>query len=87
MNKKLLYSHDLDDFTQKDKLLISLLFGKEISEQDVDTLTKNLDVYKENQSYILLLSYLGFRYNWKFFPKDIVSKIEEINSLHKKFVF
>lgn len=83
MNKNLLYSHDLDDFTQKDKLLISLLFGKEISEQEVDTLTKNLDVYKENQSYILLLSYLGFRYNWKFFPKDIVSQIEEINSIHK----
>lgn len=83
MDKTLLYSHNLDDFTQKDKLLISLLFGKEITKQDIDTLTNNLDVYKENQSYILLLSYLGFRCNWKHFPEEIISKIKEVNSIHK----
>lgn len=83
MNKKLLYSHDLDDFTQKDKLLISLLFGKEISKQDVDILINNLDVHEENYSYILLLSYLGFRYNWKFFPKDIIPKMKEVDMVFK----
>lgn len=83
MDKKLLYSNELDDFTQKDKLLISLLFGKEISKQDIDILTKDLDVYKENQSYILLLSYLGFRHNWKFFPEGIISEIKKINDIHK----
>ena len=83
MDKKLLYSHELEDFTQKEKLLISLPFGKEITKQDIDILTNNLNVYKENQSYILLLSYLGFRYNWKFFPEEIISKIKETNNIYK----
>ena len=75
-----MYNSKLYPLTQKERLLITLLFSKKISKEDIDILTDKIDIKEEDVNYKLLLSYLGFQNKWKFFSKETSSHLKVIFS-------
>ncbi len=77
------YNHKIEQLTEREKLLIKSLFSDTITKQQVESFTVGLNIEREYNSYILLLSYLGFHCDWKFFPKEIVPAIKAVNSYYQ----
>lgn len=81
MSKKAL--QDKTMLTVKEKRLIDILFSGGATEQDIAMFTRDLDVDTESPEYMLMLSYLGFSIQWKWFPKEIVPRIQELHRYYQ----
>ncbi|MCR4663507.1 MAG: nucleotidyltransferase family protein [Endomicrobiaceae bacterium] len=77
------YKYNNEILTDKEKLLISLLINKNPTEKDISILTSKMDVAKETQSFLLLLSYLGYLSSWKFFPQNFIPFLKGIYSFYQ----
>ncbi len=83
-----MYNSKFYDLTQKERLLVTLLFDKKINKKDIDVLVDTTDTKKENINYLLLLSYLDFQNNRKIFPEEISSRLKIIfDTYHKNNLF
>ena len=83
-----MYNSKFYDLKQKERLLVTLLFDKEINKRDIDILTGMIDIRKENINYLLLLSYLAFQNKWEIFSKEISSQLKIIfDTFHKNNLF
>lgn len=63
----------------KESLALLEAFGRGCSEETIDRLTNGLDIDNGNYLYLLMLGILGFQNGWKFFPKDIIPRIQGIH--------
>ncbi len=80
-----MYNSKLYPLTQKERLLVTLLFNKKITKEDIDILA---DYIKENTNYKLLLSYLDFQNKWELFSKEKSSQLKMIfDTFHKNNLF
>ncbi len=77
------YKYNNENLTHKEKILLSLLFNKNLTEKDVSTLINNLDIQKESGNYLLLLSFLGYSCDWKFFSKEMTSVLKGIYNFYQ----
>lgn len=75
--------YKIESLTYKEKLLVSLLINKNPTEKDISILTNKLDVAKETQSFLLLLSCLGYLCSWSFFPKELIPYLKGIHNFYK----
>ena len=83
-----------DILTEREKILIRLLFetgkkeGEEGSfpektvpdlEERIRSLTDHYDLDCPNMNYLLMLSVLGYRVGWKYFPEEIAPRLRGIH--------
>ena len=62
--------------TEKEKRLMTVLFAREITEQDIWLFTQGLDVDTASSDYMLMLSFVGFSNQWKWFPKEMLPRLQ-----------
>ena len=78
-----IYDYNPANLTDREKILLSSLFLDSITEKGINTLTYGLNIDTENENYLLLLSCLGFKKAWKYFPKNIIVKLEAIHKFYQ----
>lgn len=71
--KKNLEEHML---TLREKRLMEVLFQGGATEEDIRMFTEGLDVDTESSDYMLMLSYLGYAIQWRWFPEEIIPRIQ-----------
>ena len=78
-----MYDYNPSNLTDREKILLSFLFSSSNTEEDINTLTCGLNIDKENENYILLLSCLGLKTDWQYFPKNIIANLEAIHKFRQ----
>lgn len=69
--------------TTKEKRLMAVLFDGGTTEQDILLFTRELDVDTASSDYMLMLSYLGLSINWRWFPKEIVPRLQGLHRYYQ----
>lgn len=69
--------------TKREKYLMHVLFGGELTRDVMQILTKDFDIDTANQNYILMLSCLGYLHNWDLFPPEIVPRLKGVHRYHQ----
>lgn len=69
--------------TAREKCLIALTFGGEMTDETFHTLTDSLDLDTANQNYLLMLSCLGFAKGWERFSPDMVPRLKGVHRYHQ----
>lgn len=81
MQKKEIYEEHF--LSKKEKRLMEVLFQGGATEQDIVLFTENLDVDTASSDYMLMLSYLGTSMQWKWFPKQIVPRLQGLHRYYQ----
>lgn len=72
--------------TTREKCLLSLSFGGEMTDEAFHTLVDGLDLDSENQNYLLMLSSLGFAKGWERFPPEMVPRLKGLHRYHQAHI-
>ena len=72
--------------TTRENCLISLSFGKDVTDEAFHTLTDDLDLDTANQNYLLMLSCLGFAKGWERFPPEMVPRLKGLHRYHQAHI-
>lgn len=64
--------------SDKEKCLLRLLFGDEYTEEKIALLIDNLEISFDNMDYLLVLSILGEKNGWRFFPTATAQRLREL---------
>lgn len=72
--------------TAREKCLLTLSFGGEMTDDVFHTLTDGLDLDSENQNYLLMLSSLGFAKGWERFPPEMIPRLKGVHRYHQAHI-
>lgn len=72
--------------TSREKCLLDLSFGGEMTDEAFHTLLDGLDLDSENQNYLLMLSSLGFAKGWERFPPEMVPRLKGVHRYHQAHI-
>lgn len=67
----------------KEICLLKTLFGERATKETIEYLTEGINVDTENVNYMLMLSSLGFRDGWEYFPERIVPRIKGLHKFYQ----
>lgn len=77
---------DKASLTAREKCLLDLSFGGEMTDEAFHTVTDGLDLDTENQNYLLMLSALGFAKGWGLFPPEMVPRLKGLHRYHQAHI-
>lgn len=75
--------YDEHILTKTEKRLMEVLFHGKVTEQDIALFTSGLDVDTASSDYMLMLSYLGLKNRWEWFPKEMVPRIQGLHRYYQ----